>query len=135
MSRLSKQIREFVKCPQFDGGYEYGDWGILRLDQRQKIKYLCEEIDMFENAADKFGKENMFLKQQLSEKDKEIKSLKTQFDLYRSMNIQKGFDNPDVMKALRHEICEKIRAYFEVNPDVVEWDYLNEILNQIEGEK
>ena len=36
------------------------------------------------------------------------------------------------IKTIRHEICEKIRNFFDVNPDTVDWDYLNEILNQIE---
>lgn len=39
-----EEIRECVRCPQFDGGTEYGAWGALRLDQRKKIKMLCEEL-------------------------------------------------------------------------------------------
>lgn len=38
------------------------------------------------------------------------------------------------LKNQRYVICEEIRAFFEVNPSTVEWDYLNEILNQIENE-
>lgn len=78
MSRLSKLVREYIKCPQLDGGTEYGEWGALRLDQRKQIAKLCEEVDIFEDAADKFGKENYILKQQLAEKDKEITMLKSQ---------------------------------------------------------
>ena len=39
-----EEIRECVKCPQFYRGTEYGAWGALRLDQREKIKMLCEEL-------------------------------------------------------------------------------------------
>lgn len=35
---------------------------------------------------------------------------------------------------IRHQVCDEIRAFFDVNPDTVEWDYLNEILNQVEGD-
>lgn len=39
--------------------------GILREDQRRKIRELCDACDMFENAADNFGKELMFYKRTL----------------------------------------------------------------------
>ena len=60
-----EEIRECVRCPQFDGGTEYGAWGALRLDQRKKIKMLCEELLEFKKEehaeettivlANKFG--------------------------------------------------------------------------------
>ena len=97
-------------------------------------------------SIDQLQKENEQLREQLAEKDKEIKELKTQFDLYRSMNIQKGFDNPDVMKALRHEICEEIRniagKYWtrleDDNEQLVNYYIttkdLDNIIDEIEGE-
>ena len=42
-----EEIRDFVKCPQFGDGPNYGAWGALRLDQREKIKDLCEELLRF----------------------------------------------------------------------------------------
>ena len=42
-----EEIRDFVKCPQFGDGPDYGAWGALRLDQREKIKDLCEELLRF----------------------------------------------------------------------------------------
>ena len=38
-----KEIREYIKCPQFGDDY-YGKWGALRLDQRKKIKDLLDYI-------------------------------------------------------------------------------------------
>ena len=73
MSKLSKQIRKYVKCPQFDSGYEYGEWGILTLTQRRLIKELCEECERQEKYADTFFKETQTLKHQLAEKDKEVR--------------------------------------------------------------
>jgi hypothetical protein len=41
-----EEIRDCVRCPQF-GDERYGAWGILRLDQREKIKMLCDELLRF----------------------------------------------------------------------------------------
>lgn len=130
MSRLSKLVREYVKCPQLDGGIEYGEWGALRLDQRKGIAKLCEEVDIFEDAADKFGKENYILKQQLTEKDKEIEALKLELKEKESLcyvysklaevkSIDEIFKKNDE-KNLRHQICEKIREWCEQNEFEVE---------------
>lgn len=57
-----EEIRDFVKCPQFGDGPDYGAWGALRLDQREKIKDLCEELlrfkkeEHFEETAILVGK-------------------------------------------------------------------------------
>ena len=57
-----EEIRDFVKCPQFGDGPDYGAWGALRLDQRKKIKDLCEELlrfkkeEHFEETAILVGK-------------------------------------------------------------------------------
>ena len=79
------------------------------------------------------------LKHQLVEKDKEIEELRDlavgfeenfTYTLNQKLQLEKENRN------LRHEICEKIRAYFEVNDHAVDFDYLNEILNEIEqGER
>ena len=39
-----EEIRDCVRCPQFGDGEHYGAWGALRLDQRDKIRRLCEEL-------------------------------------------------------------------------------------------
>lgn len=85
----------------------------------------------YNDMIDQLQQENEQLKQQLEEKDKEIDELKFIQRNSRGL-IEKVSEQ--AQKNLRYEICEEIRAYFEVNPNVVEWDYLNEILNQIEGE-
>lgn len=125
MSRLSKQVREYVKCPQLDGGTHYGEWGALRLDQRKQIAKLCEEVDVFEDAADKFGKENYILKQILTEKEREIERLNSQNHFFMEetqrlnqiVNFQhKEIEGWECSKRVkdaylqeRHQICEKIR--------------------------
>lgn len=86
MSRLSKQVRKYVKCPQLDGGTRYGEWGTLRLNQRKQIAKLCEEVNVFEDAADKFGKENFILTQRLADKDKEIERLVKEIEWLRKCN-------------------------------------------------
>lgn len=44
-----EEIRDCVRCPQF-GDERYGAWGILRLDQREKIKMLCDELLEFKKS-------------------------------------------------------------------------------------
>ena len=65
MSRIADEIREYVKDPELTGSFEYGAWGILRKDQRAKIRELCDACDMFEQTADNFYKELMFYKRAL----------------------------------------------------------------------
>lgn len=89
MSRLSKEIRKKVRCPQLDGGIEYGEWCALRLDQRKQIAKLCEEVDVFEDAADKFGKENYILIQQLAKKDKELANMDDNAETLWNTNMKK----------------------------------------------
>lgn len=75
MSRLSKQIREYIKCPQLDGGNEYGEWGTLTLNQRQMINLLCKEHEMVEEMADDYAKENLELRHQLYDKKKQLENM------------------------------------------------------------
>lgn len=76
-------------------------------------------------------RENEQLKKQLAEQ-------KTLFEMYRSMAIQKGFDNPDVVKeirkSVRHEICEKIRNWLKSRATkyIVGKKFVYELLDQIE---
>lgn len=44
-----EEIRDCVRCPQF-GDERYGAWGALRLDQREKIKMLCDELLEFKKS-------------------------------------------------------------------------------------
>lgn len=41
------KIREYIACPEF-GDDHYGKWGALRLDQRDCIRRLLEENEMYE---------------------------------------------------------------------------------------
>lgn len=98
-----------------------------------------------------------YLEQQLAEKNKEIKHLNrclskrglSEVDFYKRLrekedeieklnkkilDWQDGSMALKIEKETRHQVCEEIRNYFEVNDHAVEFDYLNEILNQIEGE-
>ena len=52
MSRISDTIREYVNDPYVSD--HYGEWGILRADQRRQIRQLCDACDGFEKAADAF---------------------------------------------------------------------------------
>ena len=75
MSRLSKRVREYVKCPQLDGGTHYGEWGALRLDQRRAIKDLCEETELFEHTIDKLKVESFVVKKALELACETIKAM------------------------------------------------------------
>lgn len=39
-----EKIRKAIACPQFGDSY-YGEWGALRLEQRQAFKRLLDELD------------------------------------------------------------------------------------------
>lgn len=56
MSKLSKEIKECVSCPQINGT-PYGRWGTLNSKQRINIWNLAEQCEMFEEIADKSMKE------------------------------------------------------------------------------
>lgn len=60
------KIREAISCPQF-GDNHYGEWGALRLDQRNLIKRLLDELD----RADDFIK--LLMKENEDVKDKNFK--------------------------------------------------------------
>lgn len=63
MSEISSKVREFVNdCSVSD---HYGEWGILRADQRKTIRKLCDTCDMFEEIADKLHIENKRLKEEI----------------------------------------------------------------------
>lgn len=63
MSEISSKIRKYVN--DYSVSDHYGVWGILRPDQRAKIRKLCDACDMFEETADKYYKENQTLKEEL----------------------------------------------------------------------
>lgn len=63
MSEISSKVRKFVNdCSVSD---HYGEWGILRADQRQTIRKLCDACDIFEKTADKLYIENKRLKEEI----------------------------------------------------------------------
>ena len=63
MSEISSKVREFANDYSVSG--HYGAWGILRADQRQTIRKLCDTCDMFEEIADKLHIENKRLKEEI----------------------------------------------------------------------
>ena len=63
MSEISSKVRKFVN--DYSVSDHYGEWGILRPDQRKTIRKLCDTCDMFEETADKYYKENQTLKAEL----------------------------------------------------------------------
>ena len=63
MSEISSKVRKFVN--DYSVSDHYGEWGILRADQRKTIRKLCDTCDMFEETADKYYKENQILKTEI----------------------------------------------------------------------
>lgn len=51
MSKLSKEIKNYVSCPQTNG-QPYGRWGSLNSQQRIKIWNLATECEMWEEMID-----------------------------------------------------------------------------------
>ena len=48
------KIKEYIKCPQF-GDLEYGEWGALRLEQREAYKHLIEIIEWQEHEISRLN--------------------------------------------------------------------------------
>ena len=63
MSEISSKVRKLVN--DYSVSDHYGEWGILRADQRKTIRKLCSTCDMFEETADKYYKENQILKTEI----------------------------------------------------------------------
>lgn len=59
MSRIADRIRAYVN--DFDVAEHYGEWGILRRDQRREIRKLCDTCDAFERAADELSRKQFEL--------------------------------------------------------------------------
>lgn len=56
MSKLSKEIKEYISCPQINGK-PYGRWGALSSQQKIKIWNLAHQCEVFESVADDSMKE------------------------------------------------------------------------------
>ena len=69
-----EKIRKAIECPQF-GNTNYGEWGALRLDQRKYIKRLLDDLDGADAYILQLYKEIEKLKEQLEQKENEIKEL------------------------------------------------------------
>lgn len=52
MSKIADRIRSYVNDQ--DVADHYGEWGILRRDQRRLIRELCDTCDAFERTADEY---------------------------------------------------------------------------------
>lgn len=83
------------------------------------------KIKVQEEAIKHYKEDVKDLEQQITEKDKEIKHLQTQFDMYRALTLQKGFEDPHLMQSIRHQICEEIRESMCCIYDYKNDEYLN----------
>lgn len=61
-----EKIKKAIACPQF-GDKHYGEWGILRYDQRVLIKRLLDNLDNADECIFKLHKENKQLKEEKQE--------------------------------------------------------------------
>ena len=52
-----EKIKEYTKCPQF-GDLNYGEWGTLRIEQRQAYRDLIDIIEGMEQEIERINKEN-----------------------------------------------------------------------------
>lgn len=66
-----KRIREYIACPQF-GDENYGEWGILRLDQRKAILGLLEHINFQKIDIEYFREDNEWLAKKIADLEKEV---------------------------------------------------------------
>lgn len=60
MSKIADRVRAYVNDP--DVADHYGEWGILRRDQRLLIRKLCNTCDMFERVADELSRTQVWIR-------------------------------------------------------------------------
>lgn len=73
MSKLSKEIKEYISCPQINGK-PYGRWGTLNSQQRIKIWNLAHQCEVFESVAD--------------DSVKELSKYKRAFEIFKGREVQ-----------------------------------------------
>lgn len=122
---------------------------VLKVIEEQNNQ-LAEKDKELKDAEEHIDNLELQLREQyqlVDEKDNEIKVLKeetkmleswkeTYYKYWQEEKKKRQELQYRGQQQIRHQVCDEIRAFFDVNPDVVDFDYLNEILNQIErGER
>lgn len=116
-----KRIREYIACPQF-GDENYGEWGILRLDQRKAILGLLEHINFQKIDVDLFKEEIQRLLKEKADLEKEVEVHK---GVMRACQVALENAHDEVVKDFAHFLIDKAKdGCIQINdlPDlVVEW--------------
>jgi len=84
-----EKIKEYIKCPQF-GDLEYGEWGALRLEQREAYRKLIIKIEELQEENEQLKKQKEELKEWLKENEDKINYME---DVLDKMNELEGVDN------------------------------------------
>ena len=67
------KIRKSIECPQLCNS-SYGEWGLLRIDQKRNIKRLLDELDSADDYIKKLYKEKKelidYLKEEINKLEK-----------------------------------------------------------------
>lgn len=64
-------LRDKIKCPQF-GDNEYGEWGALKLEQREAIKSLIDSNKNKDNTINDLLKRISNIEFEIEERDRRI---------------------------------------------------------------
>lgn len=59
-----EKMRKAIECPQF-GDLNYGEWGILTLEQRQLIRRLLDESDRADSHIKEIYRQNLIMEHYL----------------------------------------------------------------------
>lgn len=134
--KLTNMMREKISGPTEENSFHYGDWYLLQNDQKFIIRKICDNCDMFEDAADKFGKENFKLKKELAIYKKVCDKLCNKiYELYR-----KGYGEIcDICNLCDCSCCGArcIEDGFEkefINENIIPC-VLDQVRKELEGEK
>lgn len=70
LGRYCKMVREFISGPTEENGHNYGRWYLLPEETKRILKWLCDECEVFERAADSYAMENISLKRECEQNKK-----------------------------------------------------------------
>lgn len=115
-----EKIRKAIECPQF-GDTDYGEWGILTLEQRRLIKRLLDELDSADNFIKK-QKENEELIDYLKEREIELKENVRIYEEKLRRTFRESFYYNSYLKTLH-----RYRAKRELIKEILHKVYSDEI--------